>query len=998
MSDSTRASPPSIAPVTLETLGAVSLRDAAGASLPTILRQPKRLALLSYLALEGIGTYIRRDRLLALFWPDLDEAHARNGLNKSVHHLRQALGDGVLVGRGDDDLGLAADRFRCDAADFRQACAAQDSGRALELYRGDLLPGFHLGDGSAFEEWLEGERTQLRRQAARAARSLAEALDQAGQGAAAADTGRRAVALSGHDEPTVRWLMALLDQQGDRAGALRVYEELASQLRTDFGVQPDAETDAMRDGILEREGSRRGPGTAEATPDVPPVASAGPSVPAPGTAAGRRRLSRGSFLAGVAITVIGLVALGSVMRRGAPPPSPSRTFAVLPFTTTGTDTALIRLGHDLMVLISARVNGMADLEVIDPVAVMAHISADKRDGTAQRPRVPPGGLGATRVLQASLVRVGDRVQIDGQLIEAAGQRPLARVEVTAPSGDLVALADSVVFQIIGRLRPAGAPAAPGGPALSTRSVPALQAFLDGERLLAADRVSEATARYSAAIAADSSFWMAYWRYLYFEDDFGRVRYTALAQRLREHRDQLPEPEQTLVEARFVDSLAARNRLLAGAVAQHQWSWDAWYNYADHLYHFAPFQGGTLAAAHRALERTVALHPGFADAWDHLFVASLQEGDTVTARRALEELGRLQYDSASIASIGFDVLRLYRWYYLTVRAGGRPQSPLSDTIASAWLEYHGPIPVAAFDVGPLRFGLAEAQLDLGRRVLRLSPSRVIADGQLRGMALAWAARGAWDSALATTDRYVAETPLAEAALFRYELAVIGAWLGGVQPGEADRRRATVAQAASDLAVDARGELAWLDGVLAASQGDTAGIERARQRVRGMPEPMGGWLDRSLLGLALELQGARAASVATLAKVEGERIDVQPYERSNFWQPYLTAVNRMGLSRGLAALGDSVGALRQLRWVDGHLQVSTLERARSAMTGMVDLERARLESATGQAALAGGHYRQFLRRYDLPVPAHRHLVVEARAALDQIALIGCPDADSACGAAN
>jgi len=97
--DFARPSPASIVPVTLETLGAVSLRDAAGAPLPTILRQPKRIALLSYLALGSIGTYVRRDSLLAMFWPELDESHARNALNKSVHHLRQALGEGVLVRR-----------------------------------------------------------------------------------------------------------------------------------------------------------------------------------------------------------------------------------------------------------------------------------------------------------------------------------------------------------------------------------------------------------------------------------------------------------------------------------------------------------------------------------------------------------------------------------------------------------------------------------------------------------------------------------------------------------------------------------------------------------------------------------------------------------------------------------------------------------------------------------------------------------------------------------
>lgn len=974
MSDFARRSPPSTAPVILETLGAVALRDASGAALPTILRQPKRLALLSYLALEGIGTYIRRDRLLALFWPDLDEAHARNALNKSVHHLRQALGDGVLLGRGDEELGLAADRIRCDAVDFRQACAAQDPGRALELYRGELLPGFHLADATAFEEWLEAERTRLKRLAARAARSLAEAQNHAGHGAAAADTGRQAVALAEHDEPTVRWLMALLDSQGDRAGALRVYEEFASRLRSEFGVEPDAETGAMREEIIERAGAAPRAGPADS--------SAGPVRPTPGPTARKRSRVPGLLLAGVAIAAILIVVIASRAGRHSEPSPAPHTFAVLPFTTTGTDTALVRLGHDLMVLISARVNGIGDIEVIDPVAVMAHASAGGRNGPAERPRVSFSALGATQVLQGSLVRVGDRVQVDGQLIEADRLRPIARVELIAPGGDLVALADSVVFQLITHLRPASVPASLGGPALSTRSLPALRAFLDGERLLADGRIDDAVVQYGTAVAADSSFWLAYWRYLYFRDDFGRSMDSALARRLRDHRAELPEPERTLVEARFTDSLAVKQRLLAGAASRYSSSWDAWYNYADFLYHWAPFRGGTRAQARQALERTVAIHPGFSNAWEHLYNVGLQEGDTVVAGRALQALERLQFDSATVADVGIDLLLAFRWFYATLKAGGRPQPELSDSFATVLVGYHGGIPITMFDAGPLRFGLTEAQIEFGERVLRNSPSRVVADGQLRGIALAWAARGAWDSALVTTDRYAAGTSLAEADLFRYRLAVIGAWLGGIPPAEAQRRRTPLAQSVKDLPQDAAGEFAWLDGVLSATQGDVKAIERARLRLRDMPEPMGGWLDRSLNGLILALEGDGSASVAELARVEGERIDVHPFDRSNFLQPYLTAVNRMSLSRGLAAEGDTVEALRQLRWIEAYLQSSALLQPFTVMPGLVDLERARLEAASGQRELAKAHYWQFLRRYDRPTPAHQHLVDDARAALARL----------------
>src|SRR5919205_360129 len=45
--------------------------------LQALLTQPKRLALLAYLAVATPRGFHRRDRLLGLFWPELDEERAR---------------------------------------------------------------------------------------------------------------------------------------------------------------------------------------------------------------------------------------------------------------------------------------------------------------------------------------------------------------------------------------------------------------------------------------------------------------------------------------------------------------------------------------------------------------------------------------------------------------------------------------------------------------------------------------------------------------------------------------------------------------------------------------------------------------------------------------------------------------------------------------------------------------------------------------------------------
>ena len=76
----------------LRVLGRMELSGGEDADLDSILRRPKRLAILAYLCIAGRGDFVRRDVLLALFWPDSDPDRARSSLSQSLYVLRRALG------------------------------------------------------------------------------------------------------------------------------------------------------------------------------------------------------------------------------------------------------------------------------------------------------------------------------------------------------------------------------------------------------------------------------------------------------------------------------------------------------------------------------------------------------------------------------------------------------------------------------------------------------------------------------------------------------------------------------------------------------------------------------------------------------------------------------------------------------------------------------------------------------------------------------------------
>lgn len=262
----------------LRTLGGIDLRAPDGREIRGVLCQPKRSALLCYLALARPRGFHRRDTLLGLFWSESSQRRGRRALSQSLYVLRRKLGAGVVVSRGDEEVGVATDALWCDATAFERLLTEERREEALELYRGELLSGFHVADVPGFERWLDAQRERLRGLAADAAWSLAEEHEAAGEGEAAARWGRRAAELCPHEERVLRRLLELLDRVGDRAGALHAYGEFADTLEREFDDQPAVETRALIERIRER-------GTAP----VPPVPSvtppARPSPPAAHTPA-----------------------------------------------------------------------------------------------------------------------------------------------------------------------------------------------------------------------------------------------------------------------------------------------------------------------------------------------------------------------------------------------------------------------------------------------------------------------------------------------------------------------------------------------------------------------------------------------------------------------------------------------------------------------------------------------------------------------------------------
>jgi DNA-binding SARP family transcriptional activator len=294
----------------LRVLGTLAVQPRPGGGPVMGITQPKRLALLLYLALAEPAGPHSRESLMALLWPEADDESTRHSLRNTIYGLRQALGEGAIVSLGEGYVGLDPAAVRCDAVEVRSLLAAQKWKEALAAWGGDLAPGFHVSGAPEFERWLDEQRAALRRAVAEAAWRRVDEMEQSGE-PGVGEAARRAWAIDPTNEAGARRLMRLLDATAGRAAALRAYDDLVDYLRREYDAAPSAETRALAERLsmpVPAPPSTAPSPAVAAVSSTPAVAPASMSEPPPLAPSLRRRPG---FNRAVLIGMALLVTLGA---------------------------------------------------------------------------------------------------------------------------------------------------------------------------------------------------------------------------------------------------------------------------------------------------------------------------------------------------------------------------------------------------------------------------------------------------------------------------------------------------------------------------------------------------------------------------------------------------------------------------------------------------------------------------------------------------------------
>jgi DNA-binding SARP family transcriptional activator/TolB-like protein len=604
---------PALSTVELRLLGRVSARVEPGREAAALLAQPKRVALLGYLAAATPRRFHRRDTLLALFWPEADQEHARASLRKSVHFLRQQLGPEAIVSRGDEEIGLDLDRCWCDVVAFEESVEAGQWERAAELYQGDLLPGLHLSDVPEFERWLEETRTRLRGQAIRAVWQLAGRESAEGRITEALQWARRGVELSPYDEEGVRRLLGLLIEAGDRAEALLAYDQFAQRLKADLELEPAADTLTLIESVRNHKevrsqetphlpGRRLSPTASEITPEENGVADPASLKRA---APRRRRSVRISILA----LSIALVIVALVWRYRSPPDAPPLpgAIAILPFAYHG-NPEFSYLAEGIVDLLSTKLDGAPGLRTVDQQALLGFVSRERFGNDLVSSRRAAEQFGADRFVLGNIVEAGERLAVSVTVYDLEGR---SQGSIEAPGvrpAEIFEVADRFARHILSEVQDRPLKLARVADQ-ATSSLPALKAYIEGERELRNGRSAQAIDAFQRAVQLDSAFAFAHYRLATLTRDLELAR--KRLDRARRYGGMLGEHQRVLIEALiayFQGDHKRADSLYRQVLAAHPDDTEAWWMLGSLIVDLGYMNGYAWVDGREAFEHVRALDP------------------------------------------------------------------------------------------------------------------------------------------------------------------------------------------------------------------------------------------------------------------------------------------------------------------------------------------------------------------------------------------------------
>ena len=324
--------------------------------------------------------------------------------------------------------------------------------------------------------------------------------------------------------------------------------------------------------------------------------------------------------------------------------------AVLPFRVPSSELKYLEEG--MVNILSTNLEGPGGIRTIHPRTVLARWDEISGAGGGARPNHETvleavRTLGGRWALDGFVLASGERVEITAELYDACSAERLEQVRVQGPVDSIHRLADGLSLGVLRRLagRSEAELASVDLARLTTPSVEALKAYLEGERHYRRSEYDAAAESYGRAIDADSTFAVAWLRRLGALGWSGRIS----GEEVRKFNEQYPRMEARLParEALILRATVAWNTgfvvhayadSVQAALRRAPEDAELWFTLGELYFHRHGALRIDRPTAAQIFERTVDLDPGFAIYHLHLVqLAFAEPWDTVTLDRRTRDL-------------------------------------------------------------------------------------------------------------------------------------------------------------------------------------------------------------------------------------------------------------------------------------------------------------------------------------------------------------------------
>lgn len=312
--------------------------------------------------------------------------------------------------------------------------------------------------------------------------------------------------------------------------------------------------------------------------------------------------------------------------------------AVLPFTVNGPGLDVWREG--VIDLVSANIDGAGGLRAIDGRTVLARWSEvvkgsnnpDLEDALEVGRRT-----GARYALLGSATALGSDVRLVADVYDLASGQSLGRTQVQGVPDSVYALVDRLSIGVLETVLTGKTDVLPqvSLARVTTTSLPALKAYLEGEALYRRSDFDAAIPLFQRAVEADSTFALAQYRLslVYgWTETIGSDLSTSALERAARFADRLPEREAILVGA----SLALERGTLDGleplrqGVRKYPDDVELWFTLGETYYHLGASALATDAQHDEAWVHAIELDPSLAPLYIHPAEVAFYRADSARA--------------------------------------------------------------------------------------------------------------------------------------------------------------------------------------------------------------------------------------------------------------------------------------------------------------------------------------------------------------------------------